>query len=273
MAGAMRKARLYLGLAEEDPRYEGYDDYDEEPQGAPVRPVRGAHLAEVDADDERHGEKHGDRYDRAEAERAERPEREHRAEVTHLPRRVPMSQVVSDVEGSGVNRITTIHPRTYNEAKNIGETFRDGHPGDHEPHRPGRRRRQAAGRLRRRPGVRPAGAPSSGSPTRCSCSRRPTSRSPRRTGSPPRTTRSCSIRADRPRGPTGGVGPRRVAPGRSTRPVSRPPTRPVRAAARDGAVARPGSAAGRAHPSSGRRPVAFVGGAGLAHTCRHANRS
>jgi len=27
-----------------------------------------------------------------------------------------------------LNRITTIHPRTYNEAKNIGESFRDGTP-------------------------------------------------------------------------------------------------------------------------------------------------
>jgi cell division inhibitor SepF len=27
-----------------------------------------------------------------------------------------------------LNRITTIHPRTYNEAKTIGESFRDGTP-------------------------------------------------------------------------------------------------------------------------------------------------
>ena len=27
-----------------------------------------------------------------------------------------------------MNRITTIHPRTYNEAKNIGESFRTGTP-------------------------------------------------------------------------------------------------------------------------------------------------
>ena len=112
MAGAMRKAMVYLGLAEDDSRYDGYGEYDE-PE--PERPVRSTpHLAQVDAD----------QSDRT----GERPEREHRAEVTQLPRRVPMSQVVSDVEGSGVNRITTIHPRTYNEAKNIGEAFRSGTP-------------------------------------------------------------------------------------------------------------------------------------------------
>lgn len=128
MAGAMHKAMVYLGLAEEDPRYDGYDEYDE-PEAATARPLRsGSHLAEVDADADRserqgYGDRHGDR-----SESGDRPEREHRAEVTHLPRRVPMSQVVSDVEGSGVNRITTIHPRTYNEAKNIGEAFRAGTP-------------------------------------------------------------------------------------------------------------------------------------------------
>ena len=35
---------------------------------------------------------------------------------------------VRDVEVGALNRITTIHPRTYNEAKNIGESFRDGTP-------------------------------------------------------------------------------------------------------------------------------------------------
>ncbi len=36
--------------------------------------------------------------------------------------------MVRDVEVGALNRITTIHPRTYNEAKNIGESFRDGTP-------------------------------------------------------------------------------------------------------------------------------------------------
>ncbi len=31
-------------------------------------------------------------------------------------------------EAVGIYRITTIHPRTYNEAKTIGENFRDGMP-------------------------------------------------------------------------------------------------------------------------------------------------
>ncbi|MGE9809001.1 MULTISPECIES: cell division protein SepF [unclassified Janibacter] len=92
MAGALRKTMVYLGLAEEDERYDGYyeDEFDEgdEPQ--------------VDAS--------------------------HGAEVTPLPRRTPVHSVVRDVEVGGLTRITTIHPRTYNEAKNIGENFRDNIP-------------------------------------------------------------------------------------------------------------------------------------------------
>jgi cell division inhibitor SepF len=93
MAGALRKTMVYLGLAEEDERYEGYDEYDyDEPQ-------------------QRH-----------------EPQQERSAAVTPLPQRTPVAHVVRDVEVGALNRITTIHPRTYNEAKNIGESFRDGTP-------------------------------------------------------------------------------------------------------------------------------------------------
>ena len=42
--------------------------------------------------------------------------------------RTPVREVVKDMEVGGVHRITTIHPRTYNEAKKIGESFREGTP-------------------------------------------------------------------------------------------------------------------------------------------------
>ncbi|MBT9254819.1 cell division protein SepF [Phycicoccus sp. MAQZ13P-2] len=96
MAGALRKTMVYLGLAEDQGRYddEYYDGYDE-----------------PEADD------HG--HDRV----------EHRgAEVTPLPTRRPVAEVVRTHEAASVSRITTIHPRTYNEAKTIGESFRDGVP-------------------------------------------------------------------------------------------------------------------------------------------------
>lgn len=93
MAGALRKTMVYLGLAEEDERYDAYDDFDEP----------SAHH-ETSGRDERS------------------------AAVTTLPQRTPVARVVRDVEVGALNRIATIHPRTYNEAKNIGENFRDGTP-------------------------------------------------------------------------------------------------------------------------------------------------
>lgn len=50
---------------------------------------------------------------------------ESRAAVTPMPQRAHLSRVTSAGE---LSRITTIHPRTYNEAKTIGEHFRDGVP-------------------------------------------------------------------------------------------------------------------------------------------------
>jgi cell division inhibitor SepF len=95
MAGALRKTMVYLGLAEDerDDGYESYDAYDEPP---------------------------------AQQEAAVRHERS--AGVTPLPTRTPVARVVRDVEVGALNRISTIHPRTYNEAKNIGESFREGIP-------------------------------------------------------------------------------------------------------------------------------------------------
>jgi cell division inhibitor SepF len=115
MGGALRKTMEYLGLAEVDPahpddRYrrsdEAYDDdyyYDEQPSASEVR--------------------HDETYDE--------PEQQVPAEVTPLPRRATAPHPVREMshsEVAGMNRIMPIHPRTYNEAKTIGESFRDGIP-------------------------------------------------------------------------------------------------------------------------------------------------
>ena len=94
MAGALRKTMVYLGLAE-DERDDGYDSYDEYDEPAAAEPPN----------------------------RHERP-----SAVTSLSARTPVARVVRDVEVGALNRISTIHPRTYNEAKNIGESFREGTP-------------------------------------------------------------------------------------------------------------------------------------------------
>jgi cell division inhibitor SepF len=95
MASAMRKMAVYLGLVEDDRRYqETYDEYDEYDEyeeqvdameTAPVRADYGAYVTEQPADP------------------------------------VPPRQVE-------LARITTLHPRTYNEARTIGEHFREGTP-------------------------------------------------------------------------------------------------------------------------------------------------
>ena len=98
MAGAMRKVGVYLGLLEDTDRYE--DDYyaDDETPAAPAgatavgRPVQ--------------------------AVRDDRP-----APVASLSERRRPNQVVTEL-----SRITTLHPRNYNEARTIGEHFREGIP-------------------------------------------------------------------------------------------------------------------------------------------------
>jgi cell division inhibitor SepF len=95
MAGALRKTMVYLGLAEDDGYGEEYDEYDDEP-------------------DRSYGE-----GPRSEVSRADR------AQVTPLPQRT-LTRVPTPLPG--MQRITTIHPRTYNDAKTIGESFRDGTP-------------------------------------------------------------------------------------------------------------------------------------------------
>jgi cell division inhibitor SepF len=102
MSGAMRKMGVYLGLLEDaDGEYAELDHgYDE--------PVRGA--------------------DRA-PEPAARP-------VSSISERRRGHAVPAQAEHTGVvpraaaplSRITTLHPRTYNEARVIGENFRDGIP-------------------------------------------------------------------------------------------------------------------------------------------------
>jgi cell division inhibitor SepF len=110
MAGALRKTMVYLGLAEDEERYDAYDveeDFPDDETGA----------------DERDG--HGEsREPRREIDHLE----DRRAAVTPITRG-QMGRVVAAVPAKQeLHRISTIHPRTYNEAKTIGEAFRSGTP-------------------------------------------------------------------------------------------------------------------------------------------------
>jgi cell division inhibitor SepF len=108
MAGAMRKVAVYLGLVEDRDRYDDdYDDYaddyaedypDESPAPAEAHERRGEHR-----------------------------DRDHTATVASLDERRPVAPVRRTAPVREA-RITTLHPRTYNEARTLGEHFRDGTP-------------------------------------------------------------------------------------------------------------------------------------------------
>ncbi|MBB5933489.1 cell division protein SepF [Streptomyces zagrosensis] len=138
MAGAMRKMAVYLGLVEDD----GYDgrgfdpDDDFEPEPEPER-ARRQHQSEVET-----------RPERDEPVRVAHPpaQREPAPLVTETgrPARIaPVASITPERQSLEKNspvimpkvvserepyRITTLHPRTYNEARTIGEHFREGTP-------------------------------------------------------------------------------------------------------------------------------------------------
>ena len=136
MSGAMRKMAVYLGLVE-DERYDEYDEHDDYPEERVGRRA-------VDRPGERFGERSGDRFSERMGERmgerggdrmGERADErgrlialreETRAAVATMPERQAPPGIAP--APADLARITTIHPRTYNEAKTIGEWFRDGTP-------------------------------------------------------------------------------------------------------------------------------------------------
>ncbi|GAB3661364.1 cell division protein SepF [Actinocorallia lasiicapitis] len=97
MASAMRKMAVYLGLVEDD-RYDEYDDYyDDDP--------------------------HEERRHEIDLEEDHRTTTVPSVEPPAVPAQERREMVVPDLA-----RITTLHPRTYNEARTIGEHFREGTP-------------------------------------------------------------------------------------------------------------------------------------------------
>jgi cell division inhibitor SepF len=96
MSGGMRRIGEYLGLLEDTGRYDEYDEYETQ-ETAPVAPARVA-------------------------KREGRP-----APVSDLSERRRPAPAPTGVVAE-LSRITTLHPRTYNEARTVGENFREGTP-------------------------------------------------------------------------------------------------------------------------------------------------
>jgi cell division inhibitor SepF len=117
----MRKAMVYLGLVEDDA--DNYDEYDEYEAPAPSPTGRRSLSNEPlpEADQPRRGPEPRDRtpvYSGAGG-------RSGAAATAMAVAPVPMGW--ADSAAGGV-RVTTLHPRTYNEARAIGEHFREGTP-------------------------------------------------------------------------------------------------------------------------------------------------
>ncbi|WP_405619051.1 cell division protein SepF [Streptomyces sp. NBC_01511] len=140
MAGAMRKMAVYLGLVEDD----GYDgrgfdpDDDFEPEPEPEREHRRHQpVHQVERDEpvrvvQPPPQRERERQPVSVAAESGRPARiapvaSITPERPNLEKNAPviMPKVVSEREPY---RITTLHPRTYNEARTIGEHFREGTP-------------------------------------------------------------------------------------------------------------------------------------------------
>ena len=99
MSGAMRRIGEYLGLLEDT----GYDEFDgdgyDDQEAAPAREAR---------------------HDRSPKVRS--------ASVADINERRRPTPAPAVNEVAELSRITTLHPRTYNEARAVGEQYRDGTP-------------------------------------------------------------------------------------------------------------------------------------------------
>jgi cell division inhibitor SepF len=107
MASAMRKMAIYLGLVEDDRHYDEHyqDDYGDSDDYAD-------YISEYADPDGQSAAQPGYAADGSQDRRgrADRPPAPEPTRTTDLA------------------RITTLHPRTYNEARTIGEHFREGTP-------------------------------------------------------------------------------------------------------------------------------------------------
>ncbi|GAA1256941.1 MULTISPECIES: cell division protein SepF [Streptomyces] len=147
MAGAMRKMAVYLGLVEDD----GYDgrgfdpDDDFEPELDP-EPERDRRRHE--SSHQSHNTHQPHQSQRDESVRVVQPPAQREpvplpAESGRPARIAPVASITPERQSLEKNapvimpkvvserepyRITTLHPRTYNEARTIGEHFREGTP-------------------------------------------------------------------------------------------------------------------------------------------------
>jgi cell division inhibitor SepF len=105
MAGAMRKMGVYLGLVEDGvEQVDEFDDYDDETDAPPRREAP---------------------VERVDHTRTLQPVREERFAPSTQPRAARSEPRHETLDSY---KITTLHPRNYNDARTVGEYFREGTP-------------------------------------------------------------------------------------------------------------------------------------------------
>ncbi|QWC85609.1 cell division protein SepF [Nocardioidaceae bacterium] len=113
---AMRKMGVYLGLLEDTEHQYRYDEYDTPEQEPEAQRQPAAAPAQGRAPAPEHA---------AAPTRQPAPRAAQVADLAERRRPTPTPAAPSVAE---LSRIVPVHPRTYNEARTIGENFRDGFP-------------------------------------------------------------------------------------------------------------------------------------------------
>jgi cell division inhibitor SepF len=134
MAERLKRAAAWLGLvtddryAEEDDRHQAFEQTEcisrdelmaqhESGSGSTAVATQApAKVTTLESKRAPHAQQHAQQHAQPQAQAAP----SHSAVVTHPP--------VNSPRTADMSRIITIHPRTYNEARTIGEHFRDGVP-------------------------------------------------------------------------------------------------------------------------------------------------
>jgi cell division inhibitor SepF len=114
MGGALRKTMVYLGLAEDEERFDAYEFE------GPMSDL----SDHDDSIDDLIEDRDGHRESQREVEHLD----DRRAAVTPISRGQLSRAPSVAAPKADLQRISTIHPRTYSEAKVIGEAFRSGIP-------------------------------------------------------------------------------------------------------------------------------------------------
>lgn len=124
--GALRKMAVYLGLVEDDEFDQDDQDYDDARRDVRSRDYRSS---------DRRGDRYEPEYDDRYVSRSVRPIPDTRTVRTFRsdsgPERRPTTAPMADrrpAPALDISRIETVHPHSYNDARRIGEDYRDGVP-------------------------------------------------------------------------------------------------------------------------------------------------